>query len=38
MLDFKGVKFYHIRREKNIIADSLVNQSLDEKEKQISLL
>ena len=38
MLDFKGVKFYHIGREENSIADSLVNQALDEKEKQVSLL
>jgi len=38
MLDFKDVKFYHIKREKNIIADSLVNQALDKMEKQGSLL
>jgi len=38
MLDFKGVKFYHIRREENTVADALVNQALDEIEKQDSLL
>lgn len=38
MLDFEKVTFCHIMREKNRIADSLVNQALDEKEKQKSLL
>lgn len=38
MLDFGSVKFYHINREKNSVADALVNQALDEKEKQGSLL
>lgn len=38
MLDFKNVKFIHIPREKNKIADGLVNQALDEREKQGSLL
>ncbi|HOF42544.1 MAG TPA: ribonuclease HI family protein [Candidatus Moranbacteria bacterium] len=38
MLDFKEVKFNHIYREKNKIADALVNQALDEKEKQATLL
>jgi ribonuclease HI len=38
MLDFKSVRFYHIKREENSIADALVNQALDEKEKQGSLL
>ncbi len=37
MLDFRSVKFYHIAREKNAIADELVNQTLDEKEKQSNL-
>ncbi len=31
MLDFKAVSFYHIPREKNKVADSLVNQALDER-------
>ena len=38
MLDFKAVKIYHILREKNKIADKLVNQALDEKEKQGTLI
>lgn len=38
MLDFKKVSFHHIPREKNKIADALVNEALDNKEKQISLL
>lgn len=38
MLDFESVKFYHISREKNTVADALVNQALDEKEKQGSLI
>ncbi len=32
-LDFKKVKFVHIPREKNIEADRLVNESLEEKYK-----
>ena len=38
MLDFGKVTFHHVRREKNTIADALVNQALDEKERQGSLL
>lgn len=38
MLDFKKVNFMHIPREKNKIADELVNKALNEKEKQGSLL
>jgi len=38
MLDFKSVNFFHITRDKNKIADKLVNEALDEKERQISLL
>jgi ribonuclease HI len=38
MLDFGGVSFHHIPREKNKIADALVNQALDAREKQGSLL
>jgi len=38
MLDFKSVKFYHIPREKNSIADALVNQALDEQCKQKTLV
>ena len=38
MLDFKSVIFKHILREQNKIADALVNQALDEREKQKSLL
>lgn len=38
MLDFQKVTFHHIRREKNKIADSLVNEALDAREKQGSLL
>jgi ribonuclease HI len=37
-LDFKAVKFYHIPREKNTIADALVNQALDEQCKQKTLI
>ena len=37
MLDFNSVKFYHINREKNTIADDLVNKALDEKENQGNL-
>lgn len=38
MLDFRSVKFYYITREKNKIADALVNKALDERERQESLL
>lgn len=38
MLDFGKVTISHIPREKNKIADDLVNQALDEREKQGSLL
>ena len=38
MLDFKKVSFHHVLREKNKIADALVNQALDEKEKQGKLI
>ncbi|MFA7319814.1 MAG: ribonuclease HI family protein [Parcubacteria group bacterium] len=37
-LEFKNVIFKHIPREENRIADSLVNQALDAREKQGSLL
>lgn len=38
MLDFGKVTFNHIPREKNITADKLVNEALDDKEKQTTLL
>ncbi len=38
MIEFGAVKFTHIRREKNKIADALVNEALDERERQGSLL
>lgn len=38
MLDFKSVIFKHIPREKNKVADALVNQALDKECKQESLL
>lgn len=38
MLDFKKVEFYHIPREENKVADKLVNEALDAREKQKSLL
>lgn len=38
MLDFKNVIFIHIPREKNKIADAMVNEALDNREKQKSLL
>jgi len=37
MLDFKKVTFYHIPREKNKVADSLVNEALDKDKKVNSL-
>ena len=36
-LDFEKVNFHHIIREKNKIADGLVNRALDEREKQGNL-
>ena len=36
-LDFCEIAFIHIRREKNKIADSLVNQALDDEKSQKSL-
>ena len=38
MLDFKEVTFNHIYREKNKIADALVNEALDAQNKQNTLL
>ena len=38
MLDFKSVKFYHIPREKNKLADKLVNVALDQETKQDKLI
>ncbi|KKP79514.1 MAG: hypothetical protein A2271_01615 [Candidatus Moranbacteria bacterium RIFOXYA12_FULL_35_19] len=38
MLDFKNVIFKHIPREENKVADALVNEALDAKEKQGNLL
>ena len=38
MLDFGKVTFNHIPREKNKIADRMVNEALDEEERQTSLL
>ncbi len=38
MLDFGKVSFFHVPREKNKIADEMVNFALDEKEKQVRLL
>lgn len=38
MLDFGNVKFTHIPREKNKIADALVNEALDKQQKQRNLL
>lgn len=38
MLDFKKVSFAHIPREKNKIADKMVNKALDAEEKQGRLL
>ena len=38
MLDFNKVKFNYIGREKNKIADRLVNEELDRQEKQRQLL
>lgn len=38
MLDFKKVSFIHVFREKNKVADALVNEALDGREKQNVLL
>lgn len=38
MLDFGLVKFVHVPREENKIADSLVNEALDNEYKQATLL
>lgn len=38
MIDFGKVNFFHIPREKNKVADKLVNQALDEEEKQVKLI
>jgi ribonuclease HI len=38
MLNFKSVIFKHVPREENKIADALVNESLDAREKQRSLI
>lgn len=38
MLDFGAVKFTHIRREQNKIADRLVNEELDRQERQRQLI
>jgi ribonuclease HI len=38
MLEFKNVIFIHILREKNKIADAMVNEALDARENQRSLL
>ncbi len=37
MLDFAKVEFVHIPREKNKIADAMVNEALDGKEKSCGL-
>jgi ribonuclease HI len=38
MLEFKNVIFIHIPREKNKIADAMVNEALDAREKQEPLI
>jgi ribonuclease HI len=38
MLDFQSVSFTHIPREKNKVADEMVNKALDEQESQKSLI
>ena len=38
MLDFGKVTFNHIPREKNKVADKLVNEALDAEEKQATLI
>lgn len=34
-LDFKKVDFYHIAREKNNIADAMVNETLDAQQNKL---
>jgi ribonuclease HI len=34
---FKQIKFQHVRREKNVRADELVNQALDEEENRMEV-
>jgi len=34
-LDLKNIEFKHVRRELNKVADALVNEALDEKERKI---
>jgi len=38
MLDFRKVEFFHIPREENKVADKLVNEALDDREKQGKLI
>jgi len=38
MLDFGGVTFSHVPREKNKVADAMVNEALDARAKQGSLI
>jgi ribonuclease HI len=38
MLDFRKVNFNHIPREKNKVADKMVNQALDDQARQEKLL
>ncbi|NTU66569.1 MAG: ribonuclease HI family protein [Candidatus Moranbacteria bacterium] len=38
MLDFGGVTFTHVLREKNKVADAMVNEALDAKANQGSLI
>jgi ribonuclease HI len=38
VLDFGSVKFNHIPRERNKVADKLVNEALDQEEKQAKLI
>jgi len=38
MLDFGKVSFDHIPREKNKIADKMVNEALDNEERQVKLI
>lgn len=38
MLDFSQVTFAHVPRERNKMADALVNEALDAREKQASLI
>jgi ribonuclease HI len=38
MLDFGAVNFTHVRREKNKVADAMVNEALDREVKQRKLL